>query len=115
MLRTSPSARAPGAGLMLVAVSLLLALHCVDTGPVSAALHHRDCYRRASACLWLRGGSNRGRADGAGEGIFGMSSGEDDSSDVAVPLDDLALSESEDPDMRNPLQTVRAPGENLLA
>jgi hypothetical protein len=44
-----------------------------------------------------------------------MSSGEDDSSDVAVPHDDLALSESEDPDMRNPLQTVHAPSENLLA
>jgi len=115
LLRTPPSARAPGAGLMFVAVSLLLALHCVDTGPVVAALHHRDCSRRASACLRLRGGSNRGRADGAGQSIFGMSSGEDDSSDVAVPLDDLALSESDDPDLRDPLQTVRAPGEALRA
>ncbi|KAJ1490668.1 ankyrin repeat-containing domain protein [Baffinella frigidus] len=34
-----------------------------------------------------------------------MSSGEDDSSALADPLDDLGLSESEDPDLRDPLQT----------
>lgn len=124
---TPPFPRASGAGLMLVLFSLLLALHCVETGPV-AALHHRDCSQQASACLWLRGG----RGDSAleqretirkalskkaaeTESIFGMSSGEDDSSALADPLDDLGLSESEDPDLRDPLQTVRVLGDNLCA